>query len=52
MAHHRITLRYSGFDLIALVDRKKSIDLTLTEGDELTAVFSPTAVHVIGEKKD
>ena len=51
MAHHRITLRYSGFDLIALVDRKKSIDLTLSEGDELTAVFSPTAVHVIGKKK-
>jgi tungstate transport system ATP-binding protein len=52
MAHHRITLRYSGFDLIALVDRRKSIDLTLSEGDELTTVFSPTAVHIIEKKKD
>ncbi|HEY6365306.1 MAG TPA: ABC transporter ATP-binding protein [Candidatus Binatia bacterium] len=52
MTHHRISLRCGGFDLIALVDRKKSIDLTLSEGDELTAVFSPTAVHVIEKKKD
>jgi tungstate transport system ATP-binding protein len=52
MTHHRITLHCSGFDLIALVDRKKSLELALSEGDEVAAGFSPTAVHVVQEKKD
>jgi tungstate transport system ATP-binding protein len=52
MTHHRITLHCRGFDLIALVDRKESIDLTLCEGDEVTAVFSPAGVHVIEARKD
>ena len=52
MTHHRITLHCRGFDLIALVDRKESIDLTLCEGDEVTAAFSPAAVHVIEARKD
>jgi tungstate transport system ATP-binding protein len=52
MTHHRTTLRCSGFDLIALVDRKESFDLGLSEGDEVEAVFSPTAVHVIRDAKD
>jgi tungstate transport system ATP-binding protein len=52
MIHHRISLVCGGFNLIALVDRKESFDLNLSEGDEMAAVFSPTAVHVIGAKKD
>jgi tungstate transport system ATP-binding protein len=52
MTHHRISLRCKGFDLIALVEGKQLNDLTLSEDDEVTAVFSSTAVHVIGENKD
>ena len=52
MTHHRINLRCNGFDLIALVKGKELNDLPLCEGDEVTAAFSPTAVHVIEEKKD
>ena len=52
MTHHRISLDCRGFNLIALVDRKESFDLNLSEGDEMTAVFSPAAVHVIRDEKD
>ena len=51
MTHHRISLDCRGFNLIALVERKESFDLNLSEGDEMTAVFSPAAVHVIGDEK-
>jgi tungstate transport system ATP-binding protein len=52
MTHDRISLDCRGFNLIALVDRKESFDLTLSAGDEMTAVFSPAAVHVIRDEKD
>jgi tungstate transport system ATP-binding protein len=52
MIHHRISLDCRGFNLIALVDRKEAFGLNLTEGDEVAVVFSPTAVHVIGDKRD
>jgi ABC-type Fe3+/spermidine/putrescine transport system ATPase subunit len=52
MMHHRITLHCNGFDLIAQVDRRESNGLNLTEGNEVAAVFSPTAIHVIGNAKD
>jgi tungstate transport system ATP-binding protein len=52
MTHHRISLDCRGFNLIALVDRKESFDLNLSEGDEMTAAFSPAAVHVIWDEKD
>ena len=52
MIHHRINLDCSGFNLIALVERKESFDLNLSEGDKLAVVFSPTAVHVISDNKD
>ena len=52
MTHHRISLDCSGFSLIALVDRKESFDLNLSARDEMTAVFSPAAVHIIDDKKD
>ena len=51
MTHHRISLDCRGFNLIALVDRKESFDLNLSEGDEMTAAFSPAAVHVIRDEK-
>jgi tungstate transport system ATP-binding protein len=50
VTYHRVSLHCTGFDLTALVDRKESTDLTFCEGDEVTAVFSPAAIHVIGEK--
>jgi tungstate transport system ATP-binding protein len=52
MTHRRISLRGDGFELIALLDRKESFDVTVSEGDEVTAVFSPSAVHVIRDAKD
>jgi tungstate transport system ATP-binding protein len=51
MTHHRIALRCGGFDVIALVDRKRYSDLAVAEGDEVAAVFSPAAVHVIRDRK-
>jgi tungstate transport system ATP-binding protein len=52
MIHHRISLDCGGLNLIVLLDRKESFDRNLSEGDKLAAVFSPTAVHVIGADKD
>jgi tungstate transport system ATP-binding protein len=52
MTHHRLSLRCNGFDLIALVEGRELNDRTLSEGDEVTAVFSPAAVHVIRNEKD
>jgi tungstate transport system ATP-binding protein len=52
MIHHRISLDCRGFNLSALIDRKESFDLNLSEGHEVVAVFSPTAVHVINDNKD
>lgn len=51
MTHHRISLHCGGFPLVALVERKGYPGLPLCEGDDLTAVFSPTAVHVIGDER-
>jgi len=51
MTHHRISLDCGGFPLVALVERRGYPGLTLCEGDELMAVFSPTAVHVIGDER-
>jgi ABC-type Fe3+/spermidine/putrescine transport system ATPase subunit len=48
MTYHRISLDCRGFRLVALVDRKELVNATLSEGDDVTAVFGPTAVHVIG----
>jgi tungstate transport system ATP-binding protein len=52
MTYHRITLHCSGFDLIALVDRRESSGFNLSKGDEVAAVFSRTAVHAIGDRRD
>jgi tungstate transport system ATP-binding protein len=50
MTHQRITLRCSGFDVIALVNRKASSDFAVSEGAEVAALFSSTAVHVIRQE--
>jgi tungstate transport system ATP-binding protein len=52
MTHHRISLDCGGCNLIALVDRKEAFGLNLSEGHEVAAMFSPTAVHIIGDKRD
>jgi ABC-type Fe3+/spermidine/putrescine transport system ATPase subunit len=52
MVHHRISLDCGGFNVIALVDRKEAFDLNLSEGYEVAVTFNPTAVHVIGGKKN
>jgi tungstate transport system ATP-binding protein len=52
MIHQRIRLDCGGFHLIAAVDRKESFDLNLSEGYEVAVTFNPTAVHVIGGKKN
>jgi tungstate transport system ATP-binding protein len=49
MSHHRIALDCGSFHLNALVERKKSLERILSNGDHVTATFSPEAVHVIRE---
>jgi tungstate transport system ATP-binding protein len=52
MIHHRICLDYKGCNLIALMDRREFFELNVSEGQEVVAMFSPTAVHVIRHTKD
>jgi tungstate transport system ATP-binding protein len=52
MIHHRVSLDCGGFSLITLVNRQESFGLNLSEGLEVTAVFSPTAVYVMGDQRD
>jgi tungstate transport system ATP-binding protein len=47
MIHHRINLDCGGFNVIVVMDRKEAFDLPLSEGHEIAAVFSPSAVHVV-----
>jgi tungstate transport system ATP-binding protein len=47
MTHHRIIFNCGEFDLIALVHPQLYPNRGLSDGDELTAVFDATAVHVI-----
>ena len=52
MIHHRISLDCGGFNVIVLMERKEAFDLRLSEGHEVAAVFSPTAVHVVRYEND
>jgi tungstate transport system ATP-binding protein len=52
MIYHRISLDCGGFSLVALMERRGYPELLLSEGDELMAVFDPTAVHVIRDEND
>ena len=47
MIHHRISLDCGGFNVIVLMDRREAFDVPLSEGHEVAAVFSPSAVHVV-----
>ncbi|MGB7947730.1 MAG: ABC transporter ATP-binding protein [Candidatus Binatia bacterium] len=48
MTHNRVNLDCGGTSLVALVERKGyPAELALCEGDELMAIFSPDAVHLI-----
>jgi ABC-type Fe3+/spermidine/putrescine transport system ATPase subunit len=51
-ARSRVKLDCGSFHLIALLDRKQSAERVLSEGDEVTALFRPAAVHLIGLEKD
>ena len=50
LSHHRVALNCAGLTLIALVERKDSV--AISRGDEVTALFSAAAVHVIAAEKD
>ena len=52
MNHQRLSLRCGGFELIALLDLKESFDVAVCKGNEVTAVFRPSAVHVIRDTED
>jgi tungstate transport system ATP-binding protein len=47
VSHHRIAVDCGSFHLNAQVERKKSPDRMPSNGDDVTATFSPGAVHVI-----
>ncbi|MPZ78394.1 MAG: ATP-binding cassette domain-containing protein [Deltaproteobacteria bacterium] len=47
MAHHRIVVDCESFHLIALMERQKFSDRILSDGDDVTATFSPERIHVI-----
>jgi tungstate transport system ATP-binding protein len=52
MARHRLTLDCGPFRFIALLGRKESLDVVPSEGEEVTVLFSPAAVHVIEDGQD
>ena len=45
--HYRLTLKCGGSQLSALITRRSFMDLGVGEGDDLSASFSPSSVHVI-----
>ena len=47
VSRHRIAVDCGSFHLNALVERKKSLDRTPLNGADVTATFSPEAIHVI-----
>jgi tungstate transport system ATP-binding protein len=47
MMHQRITLDCGGIPVVALMDRKECLALGIAEGDEVMAMFSAAAPHVI-----
>jgi tungstate transport system ATP-binding protein len=47
MIGHRIVLDCGPLRLVALLDRKESLNVTPSEGERLAVRFSPAAVHVI-----
>jgi tungstate transport system ATP-binding protein len=51
MAHHRITVNCGSLHLVALMSRKQSLDVAPSVGDEVVALFSPAAVHVVDDRR-
>ena len=47
LTHYRITLACSALQLVALVERRSFLEAGHREGDMVTAVFSPSSVHVV-----
>ena len=50
MVQHRITLESGALRLIALVNRKEYVELGISEGDGVTAVFGADSVHVVEDR--
>ena len=49
IAHYRITLDCGAIGLVALVERRSFLESGHRENDMVTAVFSPSSVHVVEE---
>jgi ABC-type Fe3+/spermidine/putrescine transport system ATPase subunit len=47
IARHRIVMDCGPFRFVALLGRKESLDVVPSEGEAVTALFSPAAVHVV-----
>ena len=52
MARHRITLDCGTFRFVALLGRKESLGVVPSEGEEVSVLFSPAAVHVVEDGAD
>jgi hypothetical protein len=47
IAHYRITLDCGAIGLVALLERRVFLEAGHREDDMVTAVFSPSSVHVV-----
>ena len=52
MAGHRIVLDCGLFRLVALLGRKESLDIVPSEGEMVTVLFRPAAVHIIEDDEE
>jgi tungstate transport system ATP-binding protein len=52
IARHRIVLDCGPCRFVALLGRKESLDVLPCEGEEVTVLFSPAAVHVVEDGAD
>ncbi|MGH7854591.1 MAG: TOBE domain-containing protein, partial [Candidatus Binatia bacterium] len=50
VSHRRITLDCGDFPLVAVVERKNGLEVSL--GSDITASFNAAAVHVIASEKE
>jgi tungstate transport system ATP-binding protein len=51
MVQHRVMLESGALRLSALMNRKEYVELAISEGDGVTAVFSPDSVHVVEDDR-
>jgi tungstate transport system ATP-binding protein len=52
IAGHRIVLDCGPLRLVALLGRKQSLEVVPSEGEKVTVLFSPAAVHVVEDGAD